>query len=380
LQRRSLGALKELASDLELRVRERTAWLSLLHDITGSANVAETVGQAFRFVARRLCEEKLWTACFVYLPVKDDPDVLILSPYSRDRRDPGAAAVETQVRKGVGLAGRCHARAALEIDPPDRLAFPVIVNGSVLAVFECVSRKPLDPRDNLLKLMGAIGLELGQVAGRRQLQEEYAEAVWQQQVRIAHELHDGLGQDLTGLGFLTKSLAVSMEGTPGAGIAGKLRQGIEHSLEQIRRLARGVMPVELALDGLMSALRQLAAGVGPVHGIPCRFDCPAPVLIAEHQTASQLYRIAQEAVTNALKHAHATGIVITLLSTAEGVLLKIADNGVGPPAALDHLPGGSGLRIMRYRAAALAATLTMKKADPRGMEITLLLPKPKSDI
>jgi signal transduction histidine kinase len=385
-QKRSLKALmvsqselKKLADVLELRVRERTSWLSLLYDITRSANEAETLGQAFRFAAHRLCEQEQWTACFVYVPAKDDRDALVLSPFSLDLRGNGAIQTGARVRRGEGPAGRCLAAATVDIAPPDRLAFPVIVGGAVIAVFECVSRQPLDSSDNLLRLMGAIGLELGQVAGRRQLQEEYADAVWQQQVRIAHELHDSLGQELTGLGFLSKSLSLSMEGTSGAQTADKLRHGIERSLEQIRGLARGVMPVERDPDGLMSALKQLAASLESVHGIPCRFDCPGPVLIPDHQTASRMYRIAQEALTNAFKHAKASSIGVSLTNSAEGVQMSIHDDGLGPPEFPEKLPAGSGLRIMRYRAAALGATLTLKKAGSQGTELLLVLPKPKTE-
>lgn len=370
---RSQKELQALTEALEIRVKERTAWLTLLYDVTRSANEAETLGQAFRFVAQRLCEEDLWTATNVFLPLRDVPDQMGWTPYSHSRPGSPPADRSRRIRRGEGAAGRALQSGAVEAGP-DVLAFPVLVDGTVRAVFECVSRERLENSGNLVRVMGAIGLELGHVTGRRQLQEEYADAVWQQQVRIAHELHDGLGQELTGLGFLSKSLVRSLEGTPGAETAGKVRQGIEQSLEQIRGLARGVMPVEREPEGLMSALGQLTSAMESVHGIPCRFDCPQPVLVPDHQAASQIYRIAQEALTNAVKHGEASSVTVSLESADRGIVLRVADDGVGVPESSERITAGSGLRIMRYRAAALGATLSIGRAVPRGTEVRCFLP------
>jgi signal transduction histidine kinase len=244
----------------------------------------------------------------------------------------------------------------------------------VRAVFDCVARRSLENSENLVRVMSAIGFELGQVAERRKLQEEYADVVWQQQVRIAHELHDSLGQELIGLGFLAQSLVRQMAGTEGAEAAGRVRQGIERSLEQIRGLARGVMPVEREPDGLMSALRQLCGLIESVHGIPCPFECPRPVLISNHQSASQIYRIAQEALNNAVRHGKPSRITVGLEALENETVLRILDDGVGVPESTEKLPTGSGMRIMKYRAAALGAEMSVKKADPKGTEVVCRIP------
>jgi len=371
---RSQQELQALTGALEVRVKERTAWLALLYDVTRSANEAESLGQAFRFVARRLCDEDLWVACNVFLPLRESPDAMGLTPYSHSRDAAAAPDPGRRIRRGDGAAGRTLASGAVEVGPENILAFPVLAEGSVRAIFECISGRRLEKSGNLVQLMGAIGLELGHVTGRRQLQEEYADAVWQQQVRIAHELHDGLGQELTGLGFLSKSLVLSLEGTPGAETAGRVRQGIERSLEQIRGLARGVMPVEREPEGLMMALRQLTSSMESVHGIPCRFDCPQPVLVPDHQASSQIYRIAQEALTNAVKHGQASGVTVSLESGDKGILLRVLDDGIGVPESSEKMTAGSGLRIMRYRAAALGAALSIAPASPRGTEVRCFLP------
>jgi signal transduction histidine kinase len=200
------------------------------------------------------------------------------------------------------------------------------------------------------------------------------DAVWQQQRRIAHELHDSLGQELTGLGFLAKSLVRSMEGTEGSEAAGRVKDGIERALEQLRGLAKGVMPVEPEAEGLMSALQQLAATVEKMFAVPCRFECPVPVKVARHQVASHLYRIAQEAATNAMKHAKPKSVTVSLLADAKGLILRIEDDGEGLPSREENLLGGSGLRIMKYRAAALGAELTFASRSPSGTIVTCSLP------
>lgn len=204
--------------------------------------------------------------------------------------------------------------------------------------------------------------------------QEFAEAVWDQQRRLASELHDSLGQELTGLGFLSRSLAQSTKGAPSAETAGQIQRVAEQSLERIRAMAKGVMPVERESDGLTSALGQLAATVSSVYHVPCRFDCPQPVLLEDHQAASQLYRIAQEAVTNAMKHAKARSVVIYLEKTREGLTLRITDDGVGLPEQVLSAGGGSGLKIMKYRALALGASLRFEKNPPGGTLVNIFIP------
>jgi signal transduction histidine kinase len=99
------------------------------------------------------------------------------------------------------------------------------------------------------------------------------------------------------------------------------------------------------------------------------------VPVPDHQAASQVFRIAQEALTNALKHGKPSTVTVSLDADDKGILLRIADDGIGFPEPSDKTPAGSGLRIMRYRAAALGATLTVSAARPKGTEVRCFLPK-----
>jgi signal transduction histidine kinase len=208
--------------------------------------------------------------------------------------------------------------------------------------------------------------------------QEYAESVWEQHRRFSSELHDSLGQELTGLGFLSKSLAQSMQGTEGGAKAEQMKLAVERALEQIRGLAKGVMPVEREADGLMSALEQLAKTVESMYGVPCRFVRTGPVLLEDHTCASQLFRIAQEAVTNAMKHARPQSVTISLERDDEGIRLDVLDDGVGIADSSEKAGKGSGLSIMKYRAAALGATLQVEKNPPAGTIVRCFLPLRRS--
>ncbi len=143
----------------------------------------------------------------------------------------------------------------------------------------------------------------------------------------------------------------SLEGqTPSeTALATKIAEGIKRVLGQIRAFSRGLIGVEVDSEGLMAALAELASSTTQLHGLKCTFDCKEPVRLANNQAATQLYSIAREAVTNALEHARALNIGISLESDGRSVTLRVQDDGIGfadPP--VDHK--GMGLKIMRYRA------------------------------
>jgi signal transduction histidine kinase len=124
----------------------------------------------------------------------------------------------------------------------------------------------------------------------------------------------------------------------------------------------------------MVALSQLAAGMGSDSGISCRFECPERVLVADNRVAMHLYRIAQEAVTNALKHGRPGQVLVKLEESQGEVVLSISDDGAGMPSPSERKEG-AGLRIMRYRAAAIAATLKIKSAPGGGTLVRCEAPR-----
>jgi signal transduction histidine kinase len=195
-----------------------------------------------------------------------------------------------------------------------------------------------------------------------------------EQRRIGQALHDSTGQELTALGLLAESLSETLKDQSPAllSLASKVREGLKRALVQVRNYARGLIPVEVDARGLQAALAQLAARTAELHGVECTLDCPEPVELAENQSATHLYHIAQEALSNALRHAQPKRITIHLESGDKFVTLRVTDDGVGLPAeAVDTK--GMGLKIMRYRAGLINGRLTVEPAATGGTQVTCTL-------
>lgn len=196
------------------------------------------------------------------------------------------------------------------------------------------------------------------------LQKEIVDVAMLEQRRIGQELHDGAQQELTGLGLLALNLAeaLSRSGSSTASqTAARIARGIEQCNQRMRALARGMVPVPVHREGLMTALAELARQTTEIHRLPCSFECPAPVEIDNDNEATHLYRIAQEAVNNATRHARASAIWIRLEQVDGRLILEVQDNGIGLNAELE--PGkGVGLRLMEHRCAMIGGVFAI---DPR---------------
>jgi PAS domain S-box-containing protein len=205
------------------------------------------------------------------------------------------------------------------------------------------------------------------ITEHKALQREVLEIAALEQCRIGQELHDGIGQELTGLTMLTQRLIgeLTAGNLPQSQAASKIGRLLEQALSHVRAVSKGLVPVEVDAEGLMVALAELAARTSELHGIQCRFECHRPVAIADNQTAMHLYRMSQEAVTNAVKHGKPTSIIIRLEVERGRTILRVIDNGQGFVSSSDSVPG-TGLRIMRYRADLIGAQLEITAARPHG--------------
>ena len=204
---------------------------------------------------------------------------------------------------------------------------------------------------------------------RRELEEELLNISSNEQRRIGQDLHDGLCQHLAGVEFKTAALAKQLAHDPAkGGHAASIVELIRNGARQAWMLARGLSPVTLESHGLMSALRELTANSGKLFQLTCRFDCPRPVLVPNNAVATHLYRIVQEAITNAVKHGHARSVVVSLIRTRNSATLAVTDNGTGLPRDLRTVQG-MGLRIMKYRADTIGATLTIERAKRKGTNV-----------
>lgn len=218
-----------------------------------------------------------------------------------------------------------------------------------------------------------------EIAERRRLEREIIDIAEREQMRIGQELHDGLGQQLTAVAFLSEVLANRLAATEHAQASDALRieQLVSDAVSQARRLARGLAPVELDANGLMAALEQLADATRSVFGIDCHFRCAEPVPVDDESVAINLYRIAQEAANNAAKHGGGRWLLIELNRGPGGLQLSITDDGVGfpqRPAAGD----GMGLRTMRHRARLIGASITIEDNGGSGVRVTVTLPCPQT--
>jgi signal transduction histidine kinase len=137
----------------------------------------------------------------------------------------------------------------------------------------------------------------------------------------------------------------------------------------VRAVSKGLVPVEVDAEGLMVALADLAATTNELHGLSCSFECNRPVAIADNHTAMHLYRMSQEAVTNAIKHGHPRNIVIRLGVEGDLATLRVIDDGTGIAPSPENA-AGTGLRIMRYRADLIGAQLDISLARPHGTIVT----------
>ena len=169
-------------------------------------------------------------------------------------------------------------------------------------------------------------------------------------------------------GVLEKELTA--EGHPQAKQVGRILAQVHEALERARLLARGLAPVGLEAEGLATALGELADNSAQLFRIACEFRADAPVVLADPSAAAHLYRIAQEAITNAVKHGGAKRVVIRLDEAKDTFELKINDDGRGFTPAAEATTSGMGLRIMKYRAAMIGATLEVRAAIGRGTTVT----------
>jgi PAS domain S-box-containing protein len=215
---------------------------------------------------------------------------------------------------------------------------------------------------------------------RRALERAIIEASTAEQERIGRDIHDGLGQQLTGVSLLTRAEARRLHQAGeerAADAVSMLEQHLQTALDQARALVRGLSPVEVAPDGLAYALADLAKQVTMTGGVDCRYLGLPRLEVEDEVAAMHLFRIAQEAAQNALKHAQATRIEFDLRREPEGLLLTVRDDGRGIDPDMKH-GDAMGLKIMRYRANILGGHLAISSDPHRGTLVRCVVPLRRS--
>jgi signal transduction histidine kinase len=201
----------------------------------------------------------------------------------------------------------------------------------------------------------------------RELERDIVGASEREQQRIGADLHDGLCQYLAGLTCITGSLRDDLSESyhPEAETAAELHEMLKDAIVQARNIARGIAPVHMDEAGLSSALDELASNTRRLHAIDCKFEPDGEVLVSDREMSVHLYRIAQEAISNAVRHGHAEMVTVKLAIRDAKVILSIQDDGQGIDPK--QSPGsGMGLRSMRYRIGVLDGTIEIVPTPAPG--------------
>lgn len=243
---------------------------------------------------------------------------------------------------------------------------PILTKDGQLRYIEWFDTPLTDSQGNLVGLL-CTGQDVTQ---RLELEQHILDIASEERRRIGTDLHDGVGQELTGLSMVADSLAVALEreSRPEFQLAEKIKRGLLRTLDQVRTLSRGMNPVDIDAQGLMSALSEMSMQLSELDGVECTFQCDDPVLLRDNETATQLFRIAQEATTNAIRHGHAKLITISLQRFDHAVVLRVVDNGGGIDPSDSRSPG-MGMRTMAYRARMIRGEFETCKSHSGGTEV-----------
>lgn len=214
---------------------------------------------------------------------------------------------------------------------------------------------------------------LRDITERKRLEAAVTAAAEDERGRIARDLHDGLGQQLGGALFLSDLLQRDLKKRDAVEgeRAAQVHSLVVEALNQTRELARGLYPVPAEPDGLMTALQNLADRVARDRKLECTFECNSAVLVPDPTSATHLYRIAQEAINNALKHSGAMRIEIQLRRNSDRIELSVRDFGSGLPG--QKTASGLGMQTMRHRADTIGAQLLVNNAPEGGTLVTCSL-------
>lgn len=219
-----------------------------------------------------------------------------------------------------------------------------------------------------------ISISMRDITERKRLEQEILDVSGRERQSIGRDLHDGLGQELTGVALMLRGLAgrVHQRYPEAVESVNEIIGLVNQSIENARGLARGLLPVRSETGGLVAALRELALRSRDLYGLEVNFHAEGcPSLNLDETEASHLYRIAQEALTNAARHGHATQVDIILIATGNTFLLRITDNGEGFRAPTSPY-SGMGLKIMMYRAGMIGAKFEIASNGPRGTVVRVM--------
>jgi PAS domain S-box-containing protein len=285
-------------------------------------------------------------------------------------RGTGAMSIEDLVGREISMLLPDAARATvigklrqvLETGEPATYEFESRISGGP-RYFEnrAVRVKDEGPTTSVL-------ISITDITERKRLEQEILDVSSRERHTIGRDLHDGLGQELTGIALMLRSVATRFQRQFPEGVSSinEIVGLVNQSIETARSLARGLLPVRADSGGLPFSLRELATRSRDLYGLEVNFRAEIwPEITLSESSASHLYRIAQEALTNAARHAHASTVDILLMVAENTFLLRITDNGVGITSSRQS-GSGMGLKIMKYRAGMIGAKIEIGAHAPKG--------------
>ncbi len=367
-----VSAVRNLTGHLEQRVKERTAALEReVNDRVQTEEQLRKTMQQFRQLAENITDA-------FWMRDSGDSRMVYVSPayekiWGRSCKElyqsPHAwlEAIHPEDRETVAEAILSQ-QATGEFNQEYRIVRP---DGSL----RWIRDRAFPIRDNSGKVIRIVGIA-EDTTDRRRLEREILEISDREQARIGQDLHDGLCQQLVSLGFDNHSLEerLAAHALPETAVAQKMGKVLDDAITEARALSRGLFPVQLEADGLSIALQQLAENTQARTRVRCQMDCPQPVDVPDNTVATHLYRIAQEAINNAVKHSRAGSILIQLKADSNRIELKVSDNGIGmrvPPTS----GRGMGMHIMKYRAQTIGAAINIERGEKGGTIVSCLAPR-----
>jgi PAS domain S-box-containing protein len=362
--------LRKAHDELERRVEERTAELTQANAALHAQILAHhQIEQALRQTEARLQAFLDHSPEMIFL--KDTKGRYLI--HNRQFQEAFHLPPEGAIGKtDFGIFPRRQAVAARSSDQKvfqtgEAIQFESVLPHNGIPRVAIVSKFPVYDDQGKIYALGGIVTDITE---RRRLEGEVLRISEHEQQRIARDLHDSLGQQIAGAWYMSDILrkTLAAESSPELPAATKVAELLATTVSQTRNLAHGLSPVAPQPDGLMTALERLATQTSEMFHVRCRFIRHNPAQLTDNTAANHFYRIAQEAVNNAVKHGHPRQIEIGLSAVGNCVTLRIKDDGRGFNND-GKLSSGMGLRTMKYRADLMGADFAVNSRRGGGTEI-----------
>ena len=392
--------LKALNESLEREVEKRTQYVRVMQDIAVVANQAPDVKVAFQETLDLICTQMGWEiGQALMLKERDAAQCINLGvSYFRNQRSLkglGEPLLHSDLATRQKLLSRMLVsrrpeftrnishdddlkilRRFTKVRIESMFAIPVFVRNRIVALFEFYLTDAQRPDEQLYEVLARIGTQIGRVVERRELEHALEELTVEAQRRINSELHDGIGHELSGLAFYVNSFHLKLkdENSPHIEESSEILKGIRKAMKELRAVLKGLAAADIAEDGLPAALSEMAAQVERRVGIKCDVEVTQTIELPNRTIATQMYRIAQEAVNNAVKHSQGSRISIRLEENEQEIMLSISDNGIGINCD-DASADGLGLGIMKHRSSIIGGTAEITSSPEGGTLVRCRIPQ-----